>query len=165
MDLLTIVANYNLTGMILQVHVPNFTLPNKCQTLEDVFFNGLPKMVHSWNSEQAYFIGYWLFQLDDVSQIHGEIVRNNHIHPSKMVVYWQRFSWMMGIPNLYLHVSHGGWNRETSIHPFFQWLFLVPLKGGIGGIFHPPIGRKYTTYIPLIVIAFWGMKNATDPTF
>ena len=22
-----------------------------------------------------------------------------------------------------------------------QWLFLVPLKGGIGGIVHPPIGR------------------------
>ena len=27
-----------------------------------------------------------------------------------------------------------------------QWLFLVPLKGGIGGIVHPPIGREYTTY-------------------
>ena len=27
-----------------------------------------------------------------------------------------------------------------------QWLFLVPLKGGIGGIVHPPIGRKNTTY-------------------
>ena len=31
-----------------------------------------------------------------------------------------------------------------------QWLFLVPLKGGIGGIVHPPIGRKNATYIPLI---------------
>ena len=30
---------------------------------------------------------------------------------------------------------------------------LVPLKGGIGGIVHPSIGRKYTTYIPLIVLA------------
>ena len=50
-----------------------------------------------------------------------------------------------------------------------QWLFLVPLKGGIGGIVHPPIGSKNTTYIPLIdliVLAFvWGVKNATDPTF
>ena len=46
-----------------------------------------------------------------------------------------------------------------------QWLFLVPLKGGIGGIVHPPIGRKNTTYIPLIFLAFWGVKNATDPTF
>ncbi len=27
---------------------------------------------------------------------------------------------------------------------------LVPVKGGIGGIVHPPIGRKNTTYIPLI---------------
>ena len=34
---------------------------------------------------------------------------------------------------------------------------LVPLKGGIGGIFDPPIGRKYATYIPLIVLAFWGV--------
>ncbi len=32
----------------------------------------------------------------------------------------------------------------------YQWLCLVPLKGGIGGIVHPPIGRKNTTYIPLI---------------
>ena len=41
-----------------------------------------------------------------------------------------------------------------------QWLFLVPLKGGIGSIFHPPIGRLFfffTTYIPLIVLAFWGV--------
>ena len=37
------------------------------------------------------------------------------------------------------------------------WLFLVPVKGGIGGIVHPPIGRKNTTYIPLIVLAFWGV--------
>ena len=28
-----------------------------------------------------------------------------------------------------------------------QWLFLVPIKGGLGGIVHPPIGRKYITYI------------------
>ena len=38
-----------------------------------------------------------------------------------------------------------------------QWIFQVPLKGGIGGIVHPPIGRKNTTYIPLIVLAFWGV--------
>ena len=25
-----------------------------------------------------------------------------------------------------------------------------------GGIVHPPIGRKNTTYIPLIGLAFWG---------
>ena len=30
---------------------------------------------------------------------------------------------------------------------------MVPLKGGIGSIVHPPIGRKNTTYIPLIVLA------------
>ena len=34
--------------------------------------------------------------------------------------------------------------------PKHQWLFLVPIKGGIGGIVHPPIGsiyHLYTTYI------------------
>ena len=45
------------------------------------------------------------------------------------------------------------------------WLFLVPVKGGIGGIVHPPIGRKNTTYIPLIVLAEPGGLYATDPTF
>ena len=35
-----------------------------------------------------------------------------------------------------------------------QWLFLVPLKGGIGGIVHPPIGSTsiyhlYTTFLSL----------------
>ena len=43
------------------------------------------------------------------------------------------------------------------VKDFSQWLFLVPVKGGIGGIVHPPIGRKNTTYIPLIVLAFWGV--------
>ena len=38
-------------------------------------------------------------------------------------------------------------------------LFLVPLMGGIGDI-KPPIWQ----YIPLIVLANWVMKNATDPT-
>ena len=28
---------------------------------------------------------------------------------------------------------------------------LVPLKGGIGGIFYPPIGRKNTTYSPCLL--------------
>ena len=33
------------------------------------------------------------------------------------------------------------------------------VKGGIGGIVHPPIGRKNATYTytPLIVLAFWGV--------
>ena len=30
---------------------------------------------------------------------------------------------------------------------YHQWLFLVPLKGGIGSIFHPPQGKDYTWYI------------------
>ena len=35
----------------------------------------------------------------------------------------------------------------SNTDPHNQWLFLVPLKGGIGGIVHPPIGRKNATYI------------------
>ena len=30
---------------------------------------------------------------------------------------------------------------------YFQWLFLVPIKGGIGSIFHPPEGKDYKWYI------------------
>ncbi len=41
--------------------------------------------------------------------------------------------------------------------PISQWLFLVPVKSGIGGTVHPPIGRKNATYIPLIVLSFWGV--------
>ena len=41
------------------------------------------------------------------------------------------------------------------------WFPMVPLKGGIGGIVHPPIGRKNTTYIPLIYILPSGGLYAT----
>ena len=47
-----------------------------------------------------------------------------------------------------------GWEAQAPAGSC-QWLFLVPVKGGIGGIVHPPIGRKNTTNIPLIVLAFW----------
>ncbi len=42
---------------------------------------------------------------------------------------------------------------------YYQWLFLVPVKGGRWHII-PPIGSIYHLY-PLIVLAFWGVKNAT----
>ncbi len=36
--------------------------------------------------------------------------------------------------------------------------FLVPLKGGIGGIVHPPLlAGKIPQKTPLIVLAFWGV--------
>ena len=60
------------------------------------------------------------------------------------------------------------WTEPSTLmeSPINQWLFLVPLKGGIGGIVHPPIGRKYTTYIPLIVLAFfWGWNMLPIPPF
>ena len=30
---------------------------------------------------------------------------------------------------------------------FYQWIFQVPVKGGIGSIFHPPEGKDYKWYI------------------
>ena len=32
-----------------------------------------------------------------------------------------------------------------------QWLFLVPLKGGIGGIVHPPMGSIYCLLVGYII--------------
>ncbi len=43
---------------------------------------------------------------------------------------------------------------------FFQWLFPVPIKGGIGSIFHPPrFGKDYKWYISGIFPANWGMDD------
>ena len=45
---------------------------------------------------------------------------------------------------------------------------MVPLKGGIGSIFHPPNEGKdykwYINYISGIFPANWRMDYATDPT-
>ena len=49
------------------------------------------------------------------------------------------------------HRSDGPKASNTSC----QWIFQVPVKGGIGGVVHPPIGRKnatyYTTYSPCLL--------------
>jgi len=37
--------------------------------------------------------------------------------------------------------------------------FLVPLIGGIGTKKNHPIGRKNATYIPLIVLAYWVLRE------
>ena len=59
----------------------------------------------------------------------------------------------------------GGRFLADLIISFGQWLFLVPLKRGIGGIVHPPIGRKKTTtYIPLkkSLPSFWGLLGGSS---
>ena len=38
---------------------------------------------------------------------------------------------------------------------------MVPLKGGIGSIFHPPKGKDYKWYVSGIFPANWGMDYAT----
>ena len=46
---------------------------------------------------------------------------------------------------------------------------MVPIKGGIGRIFHPPGSARTINgvyiYISGIFPANWGMDYATDPTF
>ena len=69
------------------------------------------------------------------------------------------------------------WGKRRSISPI-PWLppmrqldkgsmvvEMVPQKGGIGSIFHPPEGKDYKWYISGIFPANWGMDYATDPTF
>ena len=55
----------------------------------------------------------------------------------------------------------GAFVIQKSVTTFIQWLFLVPLKGGIGSIFHPPEGKDYKWYISGIFPAHWGMHYAT----
>ena len=66
---------------------------------------------------------------------------------TRLVVNPIRWRWKLG-ENFYSHEKR---TNESMVG------MLVPLKGGLGGIVHPPIGRKNTTYIPLIVLAFWGV--------
>ena len=61
---------------------------------------------------------------------------------------------------LKLQLSTSSTSNHGSIEPrdliFFNgWDAGSPKFGGIGGIVHPPIGSILTTYIPLIVLAFW----------
>ena len=52
---------------------------------------------------------------------------------------------------------------RASMKTNLQWLFLVPLKGGIGGIVHPPIGSIYHIYhfFPLIYCLLGGYMLPT----
>ena len=46
---------------------------------------------------------------------------------------------------------------------FFQWIFQVPVKGGLGIIYNPPrFGKDYKWYISGIFPANWGMGYAID---
>ena len=38
-----------------------------------------------------------------------------------------------------------------------QWLFLVPAKGGIGSIFHPPEGKDYKWYNKWYILPIGGL--------
>ena len=65
--------------------------------------------------------------------------------------------WWLESPHLGGHIIKP-WNNLKH-----QWLFLVPIKGGLGSI-QSPIGRKNTTYISLTVLAFWGILCYLSPT-
>ena len=66
--------------------------------------------------------------------------------PKSLPQYHRVFDDFRSSASILLGVSYG------------QWLFLVPLKGGIGGIVHPPSGSLYATYSPCRTR---GVKNAT----
>ena len=55
-----------------------------------------------------------------------------------------------------INLCLGNWLHQSKVVSH-QWLFLVPLNCGLGSIVHPPIGSIYHLYIPLIVLAFWGV--------
>ena len=70
------------------------------------------------------------------------------------------------------HPSPGVPQRVATTTPFLisldnrhlthdQWLFLVPVKGGLGSIFHPPEGKDYKWYIIGIFPANWRIFLAT----
>ena len=67
------------------------------------------------------------------------------------------YRWYIYIYIQYIHISSIYLNRESlpkqNFQNYHQWLFVVPLKGGRWHIIHQL--AVYTTYIPLIVLAFW----------
>ena len=64
-----------------------------------------------------------------------------------LVSYENSMTWSLGWIYRMLPPSIGPFPFRSMV------VELVPLTGGIGSIVHPPIGRKNTTYIPLIVLA------------
>ena len=60
------------------------------------------------------------------------------------------------LPLVFVERVSGGGGGGGKTHLRFQWLFLVPLKGGRWHLI--PQLAVYTTYIPLVVLAFvWGL--------
>ena len=59
-----------------------------------------------------------------------------------------------GLPGKwYIDRSMGGWVLMVNVGKYYQWLFLVPVKGGQKVADSPPIGslyHLYTTYIPCL---------------
>ena len=65
----------------------------------------------------------------------------------------QKVLW--SVPQTALYIGPTGLRNSVlwRLPPTVQWLFLVPLKGGRWHVI--PQLAVYTTYIPLIVLAFW----------
>ncbi len=111
------------------------------------------------------------------------VVLSHMLHVSCQIIIFHQptFPWnSRGFPLLNHHLGIlVVWGREliwTRWYGMFSYTCLIffmvksmvvsgsPKK--VGSVaYNPPIGSKNTTYIPLIVLAFWGVKNATDPTF
>ena len=80
-------------------------------------------------SPKVQKVGHWLSKMENIPMFYAVSVS-----------YISRFAGLLSSADFFYYR--------------IQWIFQVPVKGGIGGIVHPPIGRKNTTYIPLIVLAF-----------
>ena len=76
----------------------------------------------------------------------GVVSKNRGLKPPKWMVYnngskpYEQMDDLGGFP-IFLE------------RPIYPWLFLVPVKGGIGSILHPPEGKDYKWYISGI---YWG---------
>ena len=98
---------------------------------------------------------YFLLKLRDFPARHGWVLRGRRaLSP---VTSWSHVTAHVGGSGDLGSLDPWGW----TIRGYGQWLFLVPVKGGIGSIFHPPEGKDYKWYISGIFPANWGMDYAT----
>ena len=90
------------------------------------------------------------------------------VDPKKKKLAWNIYTYIFGMRNIAEESSRVNGSQRFPYSQKHESMVgnLVPLKGGLGSIFHPPrFGKDYKWYISGIFPANWGIKNATDPTF
>ena len=96
-----------------------------------------------WN---IYLDGFLLILIVDLGDLLKTIVISHLLRGMILQLSWICLFGDVSTDSFY----HGIHHHETTI--WHQWLFLVPVKGGIGSIFHPPNeGKDYKwSKMPLI---------------